>query len=414
METSSHSSAALAAASLKEQKELFVSGLEGTTAFELLLICSTAVTGILFFQALSTTTKQSWLAEVAAFWIPMILCQTVWLYPYGVAYLIGQMAFALLIQLSRGPIPNNEHQPKGSKLLNSDQDLRRLAVTVYRSCLMFLTVTAILAVDFHVFPRRLGKTETTGYSLMDLGAASFVIAAGIVSPRARSSQQQQQQLSADWSKRIQRMIPLLLMGSLRLLTHKELEYQEHVSEYGVHWNFFYTLALLVPVSAVMSGRTPSWVQPVATMTFYQLLLTTAGLQAWVQDAPRSCPRKNPRPNDCCRSLRILVRESRRHSGLYQLCRTLSGQRMDRLSMLLESIVDDDDLEHCNNYSGQGKRKALACGRGLVCTMASAVGGRSGCVATNHQRGLLRVGLVCEHAPAGRDSLCDRLLEPRRY
>lgn len=300
----------------KEQKELFVSGLEGTTPWELLLICGTAVTGILFYQSLRRPTSSSqWLliTEGMAFWVPMILCQTVWLYPYGVSYLTGQTAIALWLRRLRTsqsrrrpqllcPLPK---QGEGGQSATVAEELRRLSVTVHRSCLMFLTCTAILAVDFHVFPRRFGKTETTGYGWMDLGAASFVIAAGIVSPRARRSRRLEQQARPeqqapqlptlshvpDWKRHLQRILPVLFVGTLRLLTHKELEYQEHVSEYGVHWNFFFTLALVFPISAVMSGRTPSWVQPTITFIVYQWLLTREGLQIWVEEAPRACPRK---------------------------------------------------------------------------------------------------------------------------
>eukprot|EP00977_Amphora_coffeiformis_P011557 scaffold2780_cov174-Amphora_coffeaeformis.AAC.3 len=157
------------------------------------------------------------------------------------------------------------------------------ALTIYRTVVMYLTFVAILAVDFPLFPRRFVKTETGGYSLMDVGAASFAVVAGLASPRARVGR------SRSVFKEVKRMAPLLFMGSLRLLTHQELEYQEHVSEYGVHWNFFYTLAALGPLTAVLPG--PTWIVPTIIMVVYQYILSNMALQSWMEDAPRKCTEK---------------------------------------------------------------------------------------------------------------------------
>jgi phosphatidylinositol glycan class W len=280
-------------ASLKEQKEAFVSGLDGTTPQELLLICSTVPIGLWLFQFLPTDNRwKAVLSEALAFWIPMILCQTNYLYPWGAGYLGMQVLAASACEIMRA-ISVSTASSLPEVLTRDGDDSNFLGyMAVYRAALMYLTFVAILAVDFHVFPRRFVKTEETGYSLMDLGAASFVVAAGLVSSRARSSsfnKQQQKQPHNIWQrlyKYAARMLPLVFMGSLRLVTHKELEYQEHVSEYGVHWNFFYTLAMLVPVAALLPG--PGWILPTIMATAYQYALSAKGLQEWVLQAPRSC------------------------------------------------------------------------------------------------------------------------------
>ena len=48
---------------------------------------------------------------------------------------------------------------------------------------------------------------------------------------------------------LRRVLPLLVLGFIRLASVKMTGYQEHVTEYGVHWNFFFTIAF-VRVSSI--------------------------------------------------------------------------------------------------------------------------------------------------------------------
>ena len=246
----------------REAKEAFVSGLQGTHPFELLLICSALPIGLFLYQNLP---RRRVVEEVGTLVIPIVICESNLLYPYGAAYLALELVLALIL---RG---TSKRKTRGV----ADP---HLPLTVYRSGILVLTFVAILACDFHVFPRRFAKTEEQGYSLMDLGAASCIVAAGLVSPRAKGRRA---------SLSLRRTLPLLVMGSIRLVTHKNLEYQEHVSEYGVHWNFFYTLAVVPVLSFCLPGPT-GWV-PILLMTVYQVvLLDMYNLQTWVMEAPRSC------------------------------------------------------------------------------------------------------------------------------
>ena len=45
-------------------------------------------------------------------------------------------------------------------------------------------------------------------------------------------------------KSVKSSIPLLVLGVGRLVATKSTDYQEHVTEYGTHWNFFFTLAVV--------------------------------------------------------------------------------------------------------------------------------------------------------------------------
>jgi phosphatidylinositol glycan class W len=263
----------------KEQKEAFVSGHEGTTPGELLLIASTVPIGWYCYTAL----PKSVLTEVSAWIVPMIICQSEWLYPYGICLLFLQVVVTFVTRLK---------SPLSTDLLSNTQ---HVTITIFRSGLMYLTIIAILAVDFRLFPRRFCKTEVKGYSLMDLGAASFVVAAGLVSPKARHETQKAAP-RMNWK----RILPLLFMGLLRLLTHKGLEYPEHASEYGMHWNFFCTLAFLTTVTPWIPGPTCSI--PVVIMVCYQFVLSQH-LQEWVENAPRACT-----PGEVCSNLFVANRE----------------------------------------------------------------------------------------------------------
>ncbi|XP_061343865.1 uncharacterized protein At4g17910 [Gastrolobium bilobum] len=112
----------------------------------------------------------------------------------------------------------------------------RAYVTSYRVVVMIITFLCILAVDFRIFPRRYAKTETYGTSLMDLGVGAFVLANSLVSRHARNI------TSVNWKTAIISISPLIILGFLRLITTTGVDYQVHVGEYGVHWNFFFTLA----------------------------------------------------------------------------------------------------------------------------------------------------------------------------
>ncbi|KAG6782505.1 hypothetical protein POTOM_011912 [Populus tomentosa] len=122
----------------------------------------------------------------------------------------------------------------------------RTNVSSYRVLVMIITFLCILAVDFKIFPRRHAKTETYGTGLMDLGVGSFILANALVSRQARSVS------LVNWKAAVQSTSPLLLLGFARLLTTRSVDYQVHTGEYGVHWNFFFTLAAVSILTSIIN------------------------------------------------------------------------------------------------------------------------------------------------------------------
>lgn len=111
-------------------------------------------------------------------------------------------------------------------------DSLRTDISLYRVCMMIVTCLCILAVDFRIFPRRYAKTETFGTGLMDLGVGSFVVANALVSRQARNIS------SVNLMTALRNTSPLIALGFGRLVSTAGVDYQVHVGEYGVHWNFF--------------------------------------------------------------------------------------------------------------------------------------------------------------------------------
>ncbi|KAK8489747.1 hypothetical protein V6N11_041907 [Hibiscus sabdariffa] len=114
----------------------------------------------------------------------------------------------------------------------------RASISSYRVVTMVVAFLCILAVDFRIYPREFAKTETYGTSLMDLGVGSFVLMNAVTSRQARNISSSMSR----WKAAFRSTTPLLLLGFARLVTTLSLDYQVHVGEYGVNWNFFFTLA----------------------------------------------------------------------------------------------------------------------------------------------------------------------------
>ncbi|KAG9085223.1 Glucosaminyl phosphatidylinositol (GlcN-PI) nositol acylation protein, partial [Ceratobasidium sp. 370] len=164
------------------------------------------------------------------------------------------------------------------------------ALTTYRAHMMLMTVLCILAVDFPVFPRELSKCESWGVSVdggpqMDLGVGSFVFSQGVVSaiPMIKNPGMLRGAVIPKVLTAARKVIPLFVLGFVRVLAVKGTEYPEHVTEYGVHWNFFITLALLPPISVLfhpLITRVPLSLLGLLVTLVHRVVLINTPLQSW--------------------------------------------------------------------------------------------------------------------------------------
>jgi hypothetical protein len=169
---------------------------------------------------------------------------------------------------------------------------------------MLATCLAILGVDFPAFPRRYAKAEGYGGGVMDVGVGAIIFAGGLVSAVAAGAATAAADATAAATaggggssatavaaapygsgsavrvrllqllRGLKAAVPLLLLGCAREVATAVVGYQAHLGEYGLHWNFFYTIAgvtlltLAVPVPS-------HWLGPLglAVTGCHQLLLS---------------------------------------------------------------------------------------------------------------------------------------------
>ncbi|XP_048131910.1 uncharacterized protein At4g17910 isoform X3 [Rhodamnia argentea] len=82
--------------------------------------------------------------------------------------------------------------------------------------------------------------------MMDLGVGSFVLANALVSRQARNIS------SMNLMTALRNTSPLIALGFGRLVSTAGVDYQVHVGEYGVHWNFFFTLAAVSLLTSLIN------------------------------------------------------------------------------------------------------------------------------------------------------------------
>jgi phosphatidylinositol glycan class W len=163
-------------------------------------------------------------------------------------------------------------------------------LAVYRALMMMATCVVILAVDFNAYPRALAKTTTYGYSVMDLGVGSIVFATAVCSPHARRIPLPGSSVTRIFAA-LKSVWVLLVIGTVRFALLWQVGYHVPPDEYGTHWNFFFTIAVVALYSAILlpSPGTATfvfWGQGLAIGVAYQAWLLGEGVEHYMFFAQR--------------------------------------------------------------------------------------------------------------------------------
>ncbi|EKM78301.1 hypothetical protein AGABI1DRAFT_75828 [Agaricus bisporus var. burnettii JB137-S8] len=275
----------------KSAKVAFVSGTTGSSLAHVNELSLAALVSVALCAALTTrfpSRGRGLVSQWTLLVLPLLLSMTLFATaPLSLSLLLAAPT-ALLLSLPRrllsSPLPSasppSPHTPRFPFIH---------ALTIYRAHMMLITVLAILAVDFPVFPRMLAKCESFGVSFMDLGVGSFVFSQGLVSAIPFISQPHYL-LQPTIHKTLRKALPILALGLLRVVLVKSTDYPEHVTEYGVHWNFFLTLAILPILQVILHPiliRYPISLIGLLIAFFQQILLSLFNLQNYVLTSPRT-------------------------------------------------------------------------------------------------------------------------------
>ncbi|SGY68340.1 BQ5605_C004g02879 [Microbotryum silenes-dioicae] len=321
----------------KHAKEQFVSGSAGGSILTINTVCATAITTYALwtivsarFSSRTASSLKAPFYEFLVLVVPLLLALTL---AAAHAFLFNAFLVLCIVACSNvlpptplspplSPMTSKRSTPTpgahSSTHLPSFQVFNRPFVTVYRAHMMLMTVICILAVDFPIFPRSFAKAETYGtsivssnplsplpffwnvfrpksnryfsYEKMDLGVGSFVFSLGLISalPILRQKQTKSSVLH-EILKSIQHSAGLLALGMVRVVMVKGVDYPEHVTEYGVHWNFFFTMAILPVFGAGLERLVPKvgfTLMALLVTAVHQLILSRTSLTSWVLTAAR--------------------------------------------------------------------------------------------------------------------------------
>uniref|UniRef100_T1J7G5 Phosphatidylinositol-glycan biosynthesis class W protein n=1 Tax=Strigamia maritima TaxID=126957 RepID=T1J7G5_STRMM len=260
--------------SYKSLHEAFVSNNTGTHPIELAVAVSPYPLASVCFQLLYIFDFMCNKSDIFMFFLEFIcvMILQIFIFTFGAdnCYkyyyaLILFTIFMVALKIITGKM--NGSKPWPSSILDDvwimDPDNPVItAVANVRTHLCICVCICILAVDFSIFPRRFAKTEKYGYGLMDTGIGFFMLINGLVAPETKPKYQFSRGNTKALMKSLVSSVLLFLIGFMRIIFVKTLNYQEHVTEYGIGCSLVF---LLFP--PIYSG-----IIAIVMSVFYQVLL----------------------------------------------------------------------------------------------------------------------------------------------
>jgi len=230
-------------------------------------ILSCAIALILYVTTYKYVRRHNKIHEFLTLIWPLLLSMTSW---HGLRTL---PLYLIVIIYSRFQWVGLDKSQLGHKTENS-------IISTFRVYILIFTIIAILAVDFQIFPPHFGKTHMYGVSVMDIGVGAFVASNAMASSDAKSNDMKLNSLI------LTKTLPLLVVGIIRWGSTAAIGYHVDATEYGVHWNFFFSLFVVKvagPILIRSFRRIPPLFLGIILIIGYELILQKTGLDDIILD-----------------------------------------------------------------------------------------------------------------------------------
>lgn len=167
-----------------------------------------------------------------------------------------QVVMVLMHMLSSRPLMVNflqKQNPNPTMVVKMKENGKDIAsvrfpfLSFWRAIVAIMTCVAIMQVDFPgLFPRHQLKAEDYGWSLMDVGVSATMFASGMTNRMVVADMDSKKGKSfiKELITSITSNLGICLGASVRFFMLTGIDYHDHVTEWGTHWNFFVTIAFL--------------------------------------------------------------------------------------------------------------------------------------------------------------------------
>ena len=147
-----------------------------------------------------------------------------------------------------------------------------------------------MMVDFpKIFPRYHCKAEDAGWAMMDVGVSAIMFSSGFSSSLIVSHKSPSKKQMGPFRrifKALSSNLGVTIGATVRFFLLHGIDYHEHVTEWGFHWNFFVTIACMNLLMAFVPSAYYTMHTGILLLVGSEVVMRVFDLYRYVLFAPR--------------------------------------------------------------------------------------------------------------------------------